>query len=116
MRVLFDQGVPVPIRRYLIRHTVRSTHQQHWSTLDNGDLLAAAEADAFDVFVTTDKNLRYQQNLSIQRIGVVVLMNAQWPVLEPFVDLVVEAIDGCKPGGDTEVEIPFKARDRGHGP
>ena len=116
MRVLLDQGVPVPIRRYLVHHTVRSTHQQHWSTLDNGDLLTAAEANAFDIFVTTDKNLRYQQNLSNRKIGVVVLMNAQWPVLEAFVDLVVAAIDGCKPGGYTEVEIPSKPGDHGHGP
>ncbi len=69
-------------------------------------MLAAAETDGFDVFVTTDKNLRYQQNLSARRIAIVVVIYAQWPGLQPHVDLVASAVDNAKPGSYTEVEIP----------
>lgn len=63
MRVLFDQATPVPIRTYLNQHIVRTAAQQGWDTFTNGDLLVAAEAAGFDVLLTTDKNMRYQQNL-----------------------------------------------------
>ena len=71
--------------------------------LAHGDLLTAAEAAGLDVFVTTDKNLRYQQHLSKWRIAVVVLGHAQWPGLEPHASLVVAAIDRATPGGSEEV-------------
>jgi hypothetical protein len=92
MRVLLDQGTPAPIARHLPSHVVRTAHQQGWATLGNGELLAVAESDGFDVFITTDKNLRYQQNLSARRIAVVVVMHAQWPALEPYADLLAAAI------------------------
>ena len=63
MLILLDQGTPVPIRRFLTQHTVRTATEQGWATLANGELLTAAEAEGFDVFVTTDKNLPFQQNL-----------------------------------------------------
>ena len=106
MRVLLDQGTPVPVAHHLPHHTVRTASQQGWATLGNGELLAVAEADGFDVFVTTDKNLRYQQNLSARRIAIVVVMHGQWPGLEPHVNLVSAAVDNAKPGTYTEVEIP----------
>jgi hypothetical protein len=56
MLILLDQGAPVPLRRFLSDHKVRTAHRQGWATLANGDLLAAAEAEGFDVFVSTDKN------------------------------------------------------------
>jgi hypothetical protein len=104
--VLLDQGTPAPIARYLSKHTVRTAHQQGWATLGNGELLTVAETDGFEVFVTTDKNLRYQQSLSARRIAVVVVMHAQWPALEPYVDRLAAAIDDAKPGSYAEVEIP----------
>ena len=106
MRVLFDQATPVPIRALLIRHTVRTAAQQHWDTLKNGDLLSAAEAACFEVFLTTDKNMRYQQNLAGRTIAVVVIGVQQWPALEPHVALVVAAVNAATPGSFTEVDIP----------
>jgi hypothetical protein len=67
MRVLFDQATPVPIRRFLIGHTVRTAAQEHCDTLQNGDLLTVAERAGFEVFLTTDKNMRYQQNMGGHR-------------------------------------------------
>lgn len=83
MLVLFDQGTPAPLRRHLLHHTVRTAFQEGWANLANGELLAAAESRGFEVFVTTDKNLRYQQDLSVRHIAVVVIDFAQWPGLEP---------------------------------
>jgi hypothetical protein len=107
MLVLLDQGTPAPLRRHLRHHIVKTATQQGWDTLANGELLAAAEAEKFDVFVTTDKNLRYQQNLAGRRIAIVVIAHAQWPGLEPHVELVVAAIDRIIPGSYEEVEIPI---------
>ena len=73
MRVLFDQATPVPIREFLIGHTVRTAAQEHWDTLKNGDLLTAAEQAGFDVFLTTAKNLQHQQNLAGRTIAIVVI-------------------------------------------
>jgi hypothetical protein len=64
MRILFDQGTPTPLRYHLLGHQVALAYEQGWSTLENGELLNAAEAAGFEVLITTDKNLRYQQNLA----------------------------------------------------
>lgn len=85
MRILFDHGTPAPLRSFLTGHTVRAAKAQGWDTLTNGDLLTAAEAAGFDLLVTTDKNIRYQQNLTCRTIAVLVLGNAQWPVLRSYI-------------------------------
>jgi hypothetical protein len=77
--VLFDQAIPVPIRTFLIGHTVRTAAQQHWNTLKNGELLTVAEQAGFEVFLTTDKNMRHQQNIAGRTIAVVVVGVQQWP-------------------------------------
>jgi hypothetical protein len=106
MRVLFDHGTPAPLRSFLQGHTVNKTQELGWDTLNNGELLKAAEDAAFEVFLTTDKNIRYQQNLSGRVIAIVVLGNSRWPLVQRHVDRVVAAIDAAKPGTYTEVEIP----------
>ena len=108
MLVLFDQATPVPIRPYLEGHTVRTAFQQGWDKLQNGELLTEAEQAGFGLFLTTDKNMRYQQNLAGWKIAVVVLGQQQWPILRPHVQRVVEAVNAATPGSYTEVEIPFK--------
>jgi len=110
MRVLFDQATPVPIRAYLEGYDVRTAAQQGWDTLQNGELLAAAEADGFDVLLTTDKNMPYQQNLAGRKIAVVVLGLQQWPSLRPNVGRVVEAIKAARPGSYTVNEFPSEPR------
>jgi hypothetical protein len=110
MRVLFDQATPVPIRPYLKGHYVRTAAQQGWDTLKNGELLTAAESDGFDVLLTTDKSMRYQQNLADRKIAVVVLGLQQWPSLQPHVRLVVEAVNAAVPGSYTEIDLPLEPR------
>ena len=106
MLVLFDQGTPVPIRPFLKEHIVQTAAERGWDTLENGELLKAAEAAGFDVLVTPDKNIRHQQNLTVRTIAIVVLGNPRWPVLRLHVKRVVAAVNGATPGSYTEVEIP----------
>ena len=79
-----------------------------WDRLVNGELLAAAEASGFEVLVTTDKNMRYQQNLKGLKIAFVVLGNSQWPVVRRYVERIVAAVEAATPGSYTEVDIPFR--------
>src|SRR5580704_12715459 len=106
MFIVFDQATPVPIRSYLEGHTVRTAAQQGWDKLKNGDLLTAAEKAGFDMLVTTDKNMRYQQNLVGRKIAVVVIGQQQWPRLRPHIKLVIDAVNEATPGSFVEVDIP----------
>lgn len=82
--------------------------ERGWDRLTNGELIAAAEAAGFEVLLTTDKNMRYQQNLTGRKIAFVVLGNQQWPILRRYVQRVVDALDAAEPGSYTEVVIPFE--------
>jgi hypothetical protein len=106
MRILFDQATPVPIRPYLEGHAVRTAAQQGWDRLRNGDLLTAAEDAGFDLFLRTDKNMRYQQNLAGRKTAIVVLGRQQWPQLRPHIQRVIEAVNIATPGSFAEVDIP----------
>ena len=108
MRVLFDQATPVPIRTFLTGHVISTAAQEGWDKLQNGDLLNAAEAAGFEIFLTTDKNIRYQQNLTGRKIAIVLIRRQQWPDLKPHVQLVVAAVNAATPGTYVEVEIPFE--------
>jgi len=107
MRVLFDHGTPAPLRRALLGHTVETAYERGWSRLSNGMLLDAAEGAGFEVFVTTDKNLRYQQHLAARRIAVVVLSTTSWPRMARVQGAIAEAVDGAThAGASIEVSIP----------
>jgi len=73
----------------------------------NGELLNAAEAAGFELLAIPDKNIRYQQNLKGRKIAIIVLGNAQWPVLRRYVDRVVVAVNASTSGSFTEVNIPY---------
>lgn len=106
MHILFDQGTPVPLRHILSSHQVETAFERRWSTLSNGELLAAAEREGFEVFVTTDKNLGNQQNLSGLKIAIVVLSSTSWPRIRGVAMAVKQAIDSALPGSFKEVDIP----------
>ena len=105
MRILFDQDTPVPLRKLLNSHQVETAFERAWSTLTNGELLAAVEQEHFEVFVTTDRNPRDQQNLGGLRIAIIVLSSTSWPRIEKAATAVKEAIDAALPGSFKEVEI-----------
>ena len=106
MRILFDQGTPVPLRHLLTHHEVTTAYERGWSQLKNGELLDAAQRAAPEILATTDLNLTHQQNLRLRRIGLVALSTPSWPRIQRAVDDVVRAIDGATPGSYVEVEIP----------
>jgi len=81
--------------------------ERGWDRLLNGQLIAAAEAAGFDVLLTTDKNMRYQQNLKGCRIAFVVIGNQQWPTLRRYVGRVVAAVNAATSGSFAEVDIPL---------
>ena len=81
--------------------------QRGWDELKNSELLAAAEQAGFDLFLTTDKNMRYQQNLAARTIAIVVLGQQQWPHVRSHIQRVIDAVDAAKRGSFAEVDIPF---------
>lgn len=97
MRILFDQGTPLPLKSWLTPHHIETAHERGWSKLLNGELLVAAEAAGFDLLNTTDQNLRHQQDLSRFHIAVLVLMKANWPTLEPYAGAIASAVDKISP-------------------
>jgi hypothetical protein len=106
LRILFDQGTPVPLRRHLSSHEVATAFELGWSSITNGALLAEAEAQGFDILITTDRNLRYQQDLSSRRIAILVLTTTSWPRIQQALPEVAESVDRWVPGAYTEVLIP----------
>jgi hypothetical protein len=106
MLILFDNGTPRGVARALTHHTVKEARAQGWDNLQNGELLDAAEAAGFDLLLTTDQNLRYQQNLSGRRIAIVVLMKSRWKLVRQQLPMIVAAVDASLPGGYVQVEIP----------
>jgi len=105
VRVLFDQGTPAPIRQALTGHQVHTAYERGWSTLKNGEFLTAAEGAGYQVLVSTDRNLKFQQNLAARTIGIVVLLTTSWPRIHRKLEAVVGAVNGAKPG--SYVEVPF---------
>ena len=102
MRILFDQGTPVPLREHLIGHVVTTAFELGWSTLKNGELLAAAEA-AFDTLITTDQNLRYQQNLAGRNLRILVIMTMSWPRIQKSIPQILDALERLIPGESLEI-------------
>jgi len=96
MKILFDQGTPVPLRRHLHPNSVDTAAELGWSQLSNGDLIAAAESEGYNLLITTDQNLRYQQNLSDRKIGIIVLTTTSWPRIRRNIENILSALDSLQ--------------------
>ena len=108
MLILFDHGTPRSIARSLKGHVIVEAIERGWSRLSNGALLKVAEDAGFDLLLSTDKNIQYQQNLKDRRIAIVILGNSQRPAVMRHVDRVIAAVNAATPGSFVEVEIPFE--------
>ncbi len=106
MRFLFDHGTPAPLRRDLPQHSVETAYERGWANLQNGDLLRAAEDAGFEVMITTDQNLQYQQNLTERRIGFVVLNTTSSPRIRTATDAIANAVARCVTERFVEARIP----------
>jgi hypothetical protein len=98
MKVLLDQGVPVPLRTAMPEIDIRTALFMGWSELSNGALLDAAEREVFTVLVTTDRNLQHQQKLDGRAIAVVILPTTSWPRLSGALPAIRKAIEGAQGG------------------
>jgi hypothetical protein len=97
MRILFDHGTPVPLRRVFTGQEVLTAYEMGWTELDNGVLLDRAEAE-FDALITTDQNLRYQQRLAGRKLAILVLPTTSWPIIQAHAKQIVAAVDALRPG------------------
>jgi hypothetical protein len=105
MKILFDQGTPLPLSRHLSGHTVETCVDRGWSQVQNGALLAAAESACFEMIVTTDQSLKYQHNLAGRTIAIVVLLSTSWRRMRPHLVRITQTIDAVKPGEYVEIPI-----------
>ena len=104
MHILLDQGTPVALRSALLKHVVVTAYEKGWSALTNGELLRLAAAE-FEVFITTDQNLYYQQNLIGSQMAILILPFANWPKLQQHLAAIVAAVDGLKAGDYLELKL-----------
>jgi D-alanyl-D-alanine carboxypeptidase len=106
MFVLFDQNTPVAIAKSLPGHVVKTARQQGWDTLATGELLRAAEEAGFNILLTADQNLAYQQNLKGRKIAIVILGGNRWSNVKKVMSRIVTAVDSVQPGACIVVDVP----------
>ncbi len=108
MLILFDHGTPKGLIRALTGHTVITAQARGWDKLDNGALLGAAEEAGFELFLTTDRRIRFQQNLIGRKISIVVLTGTtKWSSVRLNFQRIAAVVDAATPGSYSEVEIPL---------
>ena len=105
MRILFDQGTPVPLRRYLSNHSVDTAFERGWSHLQNSELLQASEQDGYQLLISTDQNLRYQQDLSDRQLAIIVLLTTSWLRIQLRIDDIQDAVEKMAPGDYLEIPV-----------
>ncbi|MBS1827942.1 MAG: DUF5615 family PIN-like protein [Acidobacteria bacterium] len=105
MKVLLDENLPHRLRNALRTHQVFTVRYQGWAGLKNGELLATAERDGFDVFLTGDQTISYEQNLSVRRIAVLVLSAVEWHIIRESLALIQTAVDAAEPGEYRRIEV-----------
>lgn len=106
MLILLDNNAPRGLVRALTGHTVIEARDRGWATLKNGELLSEAEQAGFDIFVTADKNIRYQQNLAGRKIAIIVLSQLRWRLVRKRLAEIAAAVSAVGVAGCVEVEIP----------
>jgi precorrin-2 methylase len=104
VKIVFDQGTPAPLRHALTGHSVSTAFELGWAALRNGELLKRA-AETFDVLITTDQNLRHQQDLSQFQVAVLVLPTTSWPKIRQHVARVMAAVENARPGEYQEIVL-----------
>jgi hypothetical protein len=111
--ILFDKNVPVGARRFPPGHEVHTVVEMGWpDQLENGELLKVAEQSGFDVMVTSDQNIRYQQNLTGRKLALVVLGSNIWPVVRKHGAAITASVDATTPGSYDFIEMPLPPKPR----
>jgi hypothetical protein len=110
--VLLDKNVPYGTRLFLKQHRVETVEDRGWDRIGNGELLKAAEHAGFDVVVTADQNIVYQQNLKGRKIALVVLGSNIWPIVRGYADVIRMRIDVAEAGSYAFIEMPKPPKKR----
>jgi hypothetical protein len=99
-KVLLDENMPVKLKNKLIGYEVYTVRDKKWNSLKNSSLLAKAEENKFDVFITTDKNLPFQQNIAKLSLAVVILdiVLLKWSHIEPIIPRIIEVLPTVENG------------------
>jgi hypothetical protein len=105
MKILLDECTPHIVKKRLPHRDISTVQAMDWAGIKNGRLLRLAEP-LFDVFITTDKNLRYQQNLSGRGLAFIVLPTNQVPVIAALLPMIDAALDTIKSGDIVEIPLP----------
>ncbi|HUA84220.1 MAG TPA: hypothetical protein VMB85_10205 [Bryobacteraceae bacterium] len=113
MRILFDKNAPVGARAFLAGHEVHTVVEMGWpDQLENGELLKIGEQSGFDVMVTSDQNIRYQQNLAGRKLALVVLGSNIWPVVRKHGAAITASVGAATPGTYAFIEMPLPPKPR----
>lgn len=105
MKILFDTNTPAPLAYLLRGHEVVRTGDLGWQSLENGILLRSAENSEFDVLVTCDQNISFQQNLTGRKIALVVLSTNHWPTMRPVAARIAAKIDVARRGQILRIDV-----------
>ena len=103
MRILFDHNTPRPLRSYLTEHSVDTAREKGWAEFRNGNLLDNAEEEGYEVLITADQSMRYQQNMAQRQIAVIVLLSNRWPRVQQKIEDLRTALETIEPGEFREV-------------
>ena len=107
MKIILDESAPQKLRLLIEgNHMIVTTWYQGWSGLKNGELLNAAEAARFEIFITADQELKHQQNLKGRKLALLVLSTNNWERIKAHIAGIMSAVNTATPGSYTEVEIP----------
>ena len=105
MKILFDASTPAPLARFLRGHEVVRADELGWQGLENGVLLDAAEQAGFDLLLTCDQNVRYQQNFASRKLALVILSSNHWPTLRRIAARIATAVDFVQTGQIVAVDV-----------
>jgi hypothetical protein len=104
VKILFDECMPQPLRRRLAEFEISTAQEMGWGRVKNGDLLKLAE-DKFDAFLTSDQQLKYQQNLKDRKLAILVLSTNRWPQVKARTQEIIAAVLALKPGDYVELTL-----------
>ncbi len=109
MLILFDHGTPRGLSRTLSEHKIITAQSRGWDRITNGELRKAAEMASVDLLLTTDRRIRYQQNLTERRIAIVVLTGTtKWSRVRLHLARIASVVNTAAAASYAEVEIPFR--------
>lgn len=112
MKVIFDNSTPAPLAAFLIGHEIKMCPKLGWARLGNGELLTAAEAAGFELMISADQSLKYQQNLTERSIALIVLGSNDWSIVRNYAAVVAACADAATPNSYVFIEMPTSGRAR----